>query len=135
MKIITKETKNKFKLFIFYVMSLLLDVQFNSLKSPYQQRHTVFPEIFCPFSQKRCLEIINTWMSKRRDLCLQHRSPKSLLDSNQAMEEATSLYSKILEYDVCTSLEFLLRCGVVLHLVGRWMADVWNVFHLFNSWN
>ena len=44
------------------------------------------------------------------------------------MQKTTSPYSKILENEVCTSLEFLLRCGMMIHPVGRWKTDLWNVF-------
>ena len=51
------------------------------------------------------------------------------------MQEATSPYSKILENEVCTSFEFLFRCGTVLHPVERWKASHWMFFHLFKCWN
>ena len=50
---------------------------------------------FSPFSQKRCLQSIDTWMSNRRDLWFQHRPHQNTFDSNQGMQDATFPYSKI----------------------------------------
>ena len=107
MKTISENDKNKFKLLIFSVMSLPSYYTFNSLfevTNPGTQR---FLRHFSPFTLKRCLQSINTWMSSRTDI---------FLNEIQAMQENTSPYSRILENSVVTSSDFFWRRGMVLRL-------------------
>ena len=126
MKIVTK-TYNNFKLFIFHgfpffsIRSLIL-----CLKLP-TKAHNVSWGISAHSLRKDVFKALTLWWATEESFAFNIDNIEKSLNSNQGIQDSTSPYSKILENDVCTSLEFLLRCGMILHLFERWKADLWNV--------
>ena len=128
MKIITMETKNKLNYIfsmwcpLFLIRSLIL-----CLKLPTEVRSFSWG-ILAHSLRRDVFKVSTLGCTTEETFAFNINHTENPLDSNQAMEEVTSPYSKIFENDAYTSLEFLLRFGMVHHLVGKWNADFWNIF-------
>ena len=95
-----------------------------------------FLRYFSPFSQRRCLQSINTWMSYKRDLCFQHRPhQKSIVFKSGDAGCHISLLQISWKMMFAPVLSFYCSVGWCSNLLEGEKIIFEMFFHLFKSWN